>query len=159
MADNFVNGTDYLLYIDTTTALDAPLADVDFPGDFKLAACLDDNGFDGSTDQIDTSSKCSGMFKSSLAGQIGWTMSANIKWIKPGVGDTRLSNNDLFALWKAQTRFWVAQFDTDEITVRFGVAYISSFSEASANNAVATASITLQGVGEIYDQDDIVAGS
>lgn len=150
--DDFQLGTLYPLYVDTTTAVTEDGNDVDVPGDFKLVACLQDNGFDGSTDQIDTSSKCSGVFKDSIAGQVGWTFSGNGNAINPGVGDSRVSHNLLFSLWKNRTVAWFGIFDEELSSVRYGVGYISSFAEANPNNAAKTFTITVQGKGEIFDQ-------
>lgn len=160
--DTFVNGTDILLYIDEVTAITAYGPDVAVPGTFDLVACLKDNGFSGNTDQIDTSSKCSGMFKTSLPGQIGWTFSATGNCINLGgtglnnpsfSGSTdRISNIRLMKLWKAGTRFWAGQFDSSLNTVQYGVCYISSFELSNPENAAANFSITLQGTGEVWDQ-------
>ncbi len=150
MAD-FINGTLYPLYVDTTTSVTAAGNTVEVPGDFQLIACLTDNGFDGSTDQIDTSSKCSGVFKDSVAGQIGWTMSGTGNAVSITVGDDRVSHDQLFTLWKNQTIAWWAIFDSAADSVRFGVGYISAFSEANPNNAAKTFNITIQGKGEIFN--------
>ncbi len=132
------------------------------PGTFDLIACLKENGFSGTTDQIDTSSKCSGIFKTSLPGQIGWTFSASGNAIDLGGTGLNTSNlsgsNDrighvrLFKLFKAQTRFWAAQFDSDLNTVQYGVAYITDLQLTNPENAASNISITLQGTGEVWDQ-------
>lgn len=150
--DNVLNGKQTLLYIDTVTPITTPGLSVDVPGSFELVACLTDNSFEGTRDAIDTTSKCSGLFKDSMPGEIGWTFSGNGNAISIESGDDRLSHNALFQLWKNGTTFWVAQFDDELESVRYGLAYITSFSEANPNNAAKTFSITLQGKGEVYDQ-------
>lgn len=149
--DDFQNGTLYPLYVDTTTPITTAGEDVEIQGDFELVACLQDNGFDGSTDQLDTSSKCSGVFKDSIPGQLGWTFSGNGNAINPGVGDNRVSHNLLFNLWKNQTVAWFGIFDAELSSIRMGLGYISSFGEANPNNAAKTFSITVQGKGEIFN--------
>lgn len=151
MADDFQNGTLYPLYVDTTTPTTTAGASVIIPGNFELVACLQDNGFDGSTDQLDTSSKCSGVFKDSIPGQIGWTFSGNGNAINPGVSDNRVSHNLLFDMWKNQTVAWFGIWDDELSSIRYGLGYISSFGEANPNNAAKTFSITVQGKGEIFN--------
>lgn len=152
MANDTQLGTLYLLYVDTTTSINTYGGDVAFPGTFDLVACLTDNGFDGSTDSIDTSSKCSGVYKDSIAGQVGWTISGAGESINITAPDDRISHNDLAEMWKNRTVAWWAIFDEDLTSVRYGLGYISAYADANPNNAVKTFTITIQGKGEPFTQ-------
>lgn len=150
-------GTDILLYIDTTSDITAAASTIDIPGTFKLVACLTDNGLDMSSDQIDTASKCSGLFKTALPGQTGWTFSASGQQVTLSGGDitSGVNHNALFKLARSKEKFWAATFDPDNYSIRSGVVFISSYSEANPNSAAATFSMTLQGDGDIFDQEDL----
>jgi len=155
----FLNGRTVLLYIDTTTLPTTPVDEVTTE-DAILVACLTSNGFDATTSAISTTTKCSGSFAESLDGEKGWTMSAEGQAISLGVGDTRINHNALFKLWKAGTTFWAFMFDTAgasnaSITMRYGLARIDSYSDAAPDNEAQTFSISLTGVGEPGDQDEI----
>jgi len=155
--EQFIDGVRELLYIDTATPITADLDDVVFPGDFELVGCLTSNGFSGTTGTIDTTSKCSGKFTTSLPGDISWSISAegnSIDLPSPGSG-VDVSNNALFKLWKAGTTFWAMLTDVNTLASRYGLAYISSYDDSAPRAAAKTFSITLTGVGEPGDQDDL----
>lgn len=147
MAD-FVLGTEFPLYIDTTTATTEPLEDVVIPGTFKLIGCLASNGFDGTTDNVEASSKCAGIWKSNIAGKKGWTISGDGNFINIVSPDERVSAKALFALWKSGAKAWFAIFDEAAETMFYGLGYISSFNFAAPDGAATTFSITVTGDGE-----------
>lgn len=148
MANEFLDGTEFLLYINETTPLTTDIADVLIPGDFELVACLTSNGFDGTTATIDTSSKCSGNFTTALPGDKSWTVAGEGNAIPTEALDARINHNKLFELWKNGTTVWIALFDTALFTVRYGQGFITSFSDAGPRAAAQTFSVTFQGVGE-----------
>lgn len=153
----FLNGRTVLLFIDTDTPITTALEDVTTE-DAKLVACLTSNGFDGTTSAISTTSKCSGSFAESLDGEKGWTMSAEGQAISlDGPGDERINHNALFKLWRSGTTFWAFMMDTNAqvVTMRYGLARIDSFSDSAPDNEAQTFSISLTGVGQPGDQDDI----
>lgn len=153
--DEFL-GNEVLLYIDTVTPVDTPIEDIDI-ADAVLVACLVNNGFDGTNSPISTTSKCSGKFATSIGGEQGWTMTAdgNSVHIETGEAATLKSHNALFKLWKSGLPFWAYMYDTALKTVRWGVVRIDSDGEAFPTNAAATFTISLTGIGEPYDQDDL----
>lgn len=159
MADGFV-GNYVQAYIDTVTPIDTPGDEMTL-ANFRLMVCLTNNTFDLNRASIDTSSKCiDGNVATSLPGQLSWTMSADINSEVLDAPDklVKASHNEIFKIARAGTKIWVAQYDVANKTVRYGVAWISSDSEAYPNNAQSTASITFNGDGKIFDQDDL-AGS
>jgi len=102
----FYNGNEILLYIDTTTAITTPIADVNIPGNFDLVACLTDNGFDASTAAIDTTTKCLPGWSTSIPGVRSATFSASGKSIKAAyvTADT-VGQNQLMALWIVMMKY------------------------------------------------------
>lgn len=155
--EQFIDGVRELLYIDTVTPLTADLDDVIFPGNFELVGCLTSNGFSGTTGTIDTTSKCSGKFTTSLPGDISWSISAegNAIDLPDAASGVDISNNALFKLWKSATTFWAMLTDVNTLATRYGLAYISAYDDSSPRAAAKTFSITLTGVGEPGDQDDL----
>lgn len=158
MANEFINGRKSLLFVDVVTPVTTPLDEVT-PEDFKMVACLTANGFDGTTSAIATTSKCSGSFAESLDGEKGWTMSGEGQAIGLGIGDTRVNHNALFKLWKAGTAVWWAIMDADALnaseTVRYGVGRLDSYGDAFPDNDAQTFTISVTGIGEPGDQDDM----
>lgn len=153
----FLNGRTVLLYIDETTPITTDL-DAVTTANALLVACLTSNGFEGTTSAIATTSKCSGSFAESLDGEKGWTMSAEGQAISlDGVGDTRINHNKLFKLWRAGTIFWAFMMDTASpvITMRYGLARVDSFSDSAPDNEAQTFSISLTGIAQPGDQDDV----
>lgn len=153
------NGKTVLLYIDDTTSVDTP-GDQMTTQNAKLVACLTGNTFDGTTNAIGTTSKCSGSFAASIAGEQSWTMGGegNSILMSPSEALVIASHNALFKLWRSGTPFWAFQYDTAQDTMRYGVVRIDSDGESYPDNAQSTFSISMTGIGEVFDQDDI-AGS
>lgn len=149
------NGKLTLLYIDTDTPLNTPIDEVTNVN-FRPVVCLTSNGFDGTTSEIDTTSKCSGSWGTSLDGQKGWTLTGegNAVALTGGEEALKANQNEVFKLWRSGEEFWAAMFDEELISVRYGRARITSYSDSAPNNAVKTFSLTLTGQGEPGDQDD-----
>lgn len=158
MANTFLNGRNVVLFIDTVTPVTAVLTAVT-TANAIMVACLTSNGFDATTSAIATTTKCSGSFAESLDGEKGWTMTAEGQSIGLTVGDLRKNHNALFKLWRSGTPFWAFLMDQtaseDSITIRYGVARIDSFSDSQPDNDAQTFSISLTGIGQPGDQDDI----
>lgn len=153
------NGRTVLLYIDTVTPVTTPGDEVTTTN-AMLVACLTGNTFDGTTSSISTTSKCSGAFASSIAGEQSWTMGGegNSVTLDPAEEGVIASHNALFKLWRDGTHFWAFQYDTTRDTVRYGVVRIDSDGESYPDNAQSTFSLSFTGIGEAFDQDDL-AGS
>ena len=156
MANDFQNGRNMLLYIDTITPVDTELTDVT-TDNAELVACLTSNGFDATTSAIATTSKCSGSFATSLDGEKGWTISGEGNSIELEDADPRTSNNQLFKLWRDGIVFWAFMYNTTQMTMRYGLARIDSYSDSAPDNAAQTFSISITGIDRPGDQDDIQA--
>lgn len=152
MANKFFNGKDYLLYVDVTTPTTTAYTAVT-TANAELVGCLDTQGFQMTSSDIDTSSKCSdGNFAESIGGQQGWSMSADGKYTDDVAFQ---SSNQLFKLSRDNQEAWWFIFDTAKLLMRYGVGRITSFDESMANNEAVTFSISITGVGYPGDQDDI----
>jgi len=145
-----IDGTETLLLIDQTTDINTDINDVVIPGDFEPIGCLTQNSWETSTATIDTSSKCSGRFTSSLPGDKSATASGEGFAISDADAVTGglVNHNGLAALDKAGTIVWLALYDTALNTVRYGKAFITAYSDSAPRAAGQTFSVSWQIVGE-----------
>ena len=142
MADlGFKNGTDNLLF-----------AKIGTPAAWVVIGCLKTNSFDASTDTIDTTSKCSGRYKTSLPGDITWSFKADFNDIDdtPTTAPVRASFAKLAALHKAGTTFPVKMVGVDTTDVVTGDVFITSISKSAGRNEAVNSSVTFMGVGEYF---------
>lgn len=142
MADRFENGKDYLLFIKPEAT-------------WLTVACITTNGFEGTTDTIDGSSKCSDGWSGGAAGNKSWTMNADGNAIDAGLLPSEASFKALFDLWKSGETVPIKIAKVGSTYVRYGEAYISSYSETQGNNEPFTFSATFQGVGEPGDAEPV----
>jgi len=158
MANEFINGRKSVLFMDVTTPITTELTAVT-TANFEMVACLTSNGFDGTTSAISTTSKCSGSFAESLDGEKGWTMAGEGMAVDIVSPDQRVSHNALFKQWRSGAAAWFAIMDADTLetspTIRYGVGRIDSYSDAFPDNEAQTFSISITGIGEAGDQDDL----
>lgn len=152
------NGRTVLLYIDDVTPVTTAGTSMTTDNAI-LVACLTGNTFDATTASISTTSKCSGQFAASIGGEQSWTMGGegNSVILDPAEELVTASHNKLFKLWRSGLPFWAFQYDTALNTVRYGVVRIDSDGESYPDNAQSTFSISLTGIGEAFDQDDLAA--
>lgn len=115
--------------------------------DWMVVSCLTTNGFEGSRDDIDTSSKCDGDWGSSLSGTGSWTMSGDGNAIDSELNPSQVSYDKLFDLFVSGEIFETKLAEVGGTYVRYGKGRISSHSETQANNAPFTFSTSVQGIG------------
>lgn len=136
----FKNGTDNLLFIK-----------IGAPAVWVTLACLKTNGWDGTTDQIDTTSKCSGKYKTSLAGDISWSFKGDGNAVNDAGAPSKASFKQLATLHKSGATFpmkMVGVEDPDDI-IR-GNVFITSISKNAGRNEAVGFSATFQGTGEYF---------
>lgn len=143
MANTPINGTQYLLSTKTGPVVGGEAT-------WVTAVCLTSTSFATTGDDIDTSSKCTGTWSSTIAGRKGWTMSADAQLI-PGTTEAgTVSYNHYFNLWKSGSVFdaMISKGDeADDILVR-GPVKISSLPFDAPDNDLATWTLGLTGQGE-----------
>lgn len=147
-------GKNILLGFDFTTPVTTE-GDAMTTENVELIGCLTDNGFNLDTASQGTTTKCSGAFQTSVAGASTWGMSGSGVSIKKEAGDTRITAPELFKRARSREPFWAFTYDTEEELVRYGVVRLDSYSEANPAEGQATFDMTLTGIGEVYDQDDL----
>jgi predicted secreted protein len=137
MAD-FKNGTDFVLFAKIAAAW-VPLA------------CLKTNAFDASTDSIDTTSKCSGKYKTSIPGDIGWSFSADGNSVDETGTPSRASFKKLSELHKAGTVFPMKMVGVNDATdIVRGDVYITALALSAGRNEAVGFTATFQGTGEYF---------
>ena len=152
--DQEYQGKNIILAFDFTTPITTPGDEMTLEN-MKLIGCLTDNGFSLDTASQGTTTKCSGDFQTSIPGASTWGMTGAGVSIKKELGDERLTSIELFKKAKSREAFWAATYDIDQDLVRYGVVRLDSYSEANPAEGQATFDMTLTGVGEVYDQDDL----
>ena len=154
MAENYLKGTEFLFYVDTTTSATTALNAVTL-ANAKLVKCLTSNGFSGTTNTIESNSKCAGLWAESIADTAGWTMDFSAEALELQALDTSIDQNALFNLWKNKTVFWGFMYDIASVTLRYGLMRIDSYSDTGAKGSIQEFSGTLTGIGVPGDQTTI----
>lgn len=158
MATNFINARTVVAFMDVTTPITTAGTAVTV-ADFEMFACLQNLTFEGTTSPIAATSKCSGSFAESVDGEKGWTITMDGLSIATLTGDTRINHNKAFKKWRSGEPFWVMIADAanteDSLTIRYGVGRIDSDSEAFPDNEAQTFSLSITGIGQVFDQDDL----
>lgn len=148
MAISKLNGNEYIVLIDSTTAVTeaAPLA-------YRPVMCMSSNGFSGTTDSIETSDKCSGGFADPLPGTSSWEITGTGNAIDETLEASADSYQALFELWQSKQVFWVKMANTTDGTgaavIREGIGFISSYSETADTDTPYTFDFTITGKGEV----------
>jgi hypothetical protein len=153
MALGFKNGTDNLLFAKIGT----PLAGTPTVPTWVVIGCLKTNGWEGSTDTIDTTSKCSGKYKTALPGDITWSFNAEFNDINdtPTTAPVRASFAKLAALHKAGTTFPMKMVGVDTpLDIIRGDVFITAISKSAARNEAVNSSVTFMGVDEYFLTDE-----
>ena len=131
-----ISGKDIVISVNTGTE-EAPV--------WAAFACSTSDGFSGSTESVDTATKCDGDWNASLPTTLSWEFS-NSSYAD---ADSTSSYDEAFTLWstKAVKQFKIA--NEDESYYRMGTGYISSLGEAAEVADYLTFELTITGTGEV----------
>ena len=141
MAASYLFSKDVGVYVDTSLT-DTP--------DWKFVTCTTNKSLDLAIASIEKNNDCTGDFSGQLPSTVSWTMAiegdANMT---PDAGE--VSAADLFTIAKSRAiKKWKFE-NGDSSYVRYGLAFLSGYSEAIATPEYLTFSGTLTGDGEIFD--------
>lgn len=141
---NKILGNEYIIYINTVDSV----ADGGHAQDsnYRAVACLITNGFSGSTDSIETTSKCSGSDKDSEPGDRGWTITGEGQAVDD-ISSAQANYQELAELWASGRKFWIKMANPTNNIVREGKTWISSYAETAARNVAYGFNATFQGTG------------
>lgn len=118
--------------------------------DWKLVTCTTSKTVDMAIGTIEKNNDCTGDFVGNLPSTISWSFAidgdANIN---PAVGE--ISYAELFEIAKSRAIKKIKLENGDSSYIRYGLAFISSYSESIATPEYMTFSATLTGDGELFD--------
>ncbi len=118
--------------------------------DWKFVTCTTSKTLDLAIETIERNNDCTGDFVANLPSTVSWSMAiegdANMN---PEASE--ISAAELFQIASdREVRFW--KFESgDSSYIRYGKAFISSYSEPNTTPEYLTFSATLTGDGEIFD--------
>lgn len=143
MADDalgFKNGTNNLLFLKIGT-----------PAAWVPVACLKTNGWDSSTGEIDTTTKCSGKYTTSIPGDISWSFSGEGNAIDETGTPSQASFKTLAGLQKDGKTFPAKMVNVDDPTdVIRGTVYITSLNKSAGRNEAVGFTSSFRGTGEYF---------
>lgn len=147
MAQETLNGNEYIVFIDSTTAITAAQGAA-----YEALMCMVSNGFSISVDAQDVSNKCNDGFGNSSPGTGSWEMSGDGHAIDEATGEpSATSYQSIAQLALDKTKFWakIAHVDgVGGIIHREGVVWISSYEETAGTDEPYSFSFTFTGVGK-----------
>lgn len=143
-----LNGKDYVLSIDSTTAVTAARGAA-----YKPILCEVSSDFSIETDEQSVSNKCNGGWASSNPNTSSFSFSGEFQAIDPATGDpSALSMQQIAQLAATRQKFWLKRSIKDGVTGvsvhREGVVWISSYSDSSSAEDPFTFTVEFTGVGQ-----------
>lgn len=152
MANDTLKGRDYVMEIDTTTAI---TADRGSDANYNAILCEVSSEFSIDTDTTTpTANKCTarGGWANEEPNTSTWSFTGEFQAIDPATGDpSAVSMNDIAALAASKQKFWarrvLAESGGVEV-VREGVVWISAYSDTASTEDEFTFTATFSGVGE-----------
>lgn len=149
MDNEVLNGKDYVIFIDTVTAISAATGTL---ANYKAVMCEVSSSFSGTTDAQEVSNKCNGGFSNSNPGTKSWEFSGEAQAIDDEANPSPISMNAIAELWKSGQKFWAKQAALDPsgngMVFTEGVVWISSYERTAGNEDAFSFSYTFTGVGE-----------
>lgn len=120
-------------------------------------ACATSNGFSGSTDTVDTASKCDAEgFVETEGGNMSWEFSQSAYGIRDeDLEANQASYQTAAELWKAQEVREYRMRSEDLSYVRRGMGLITTYDETADNGDFLTFDITITGSGEVFFEDAV----
>lgn len=143
-----LSGKDYVLQIDTVTAITAARGAA-----YEPILCEVSSEFNIETDEQTVSNKCNGGWSSSNPNTSSFSFSGEFQAIDPATGDpSAVSMNQIAQLAASRTKFWLKRSLKDPATgvevVREGVVWINSYSDTASTDEPFTFTAEFTGVGE-----------
>lgn len=150
MAEELLNGKDYVIQIDLLTATTATAGT---PANYKTVACEVSHEFNIDKETNQAANKCGGGWGRSTNGNKSWGVTGEYQAIDPATGNISQVSVDEMARLAAEDRdFWWRRglIDSDSgafIPYREGVVKATGFSETAGTDEPFTFSVTFEGQG------------
>jgi len=149
---NLLNGSSYILWIDTTTPLTAERG-----LDYRPIVCLTSNDFGMDVDPISTRNKCDGGYDSSMPGYLSWNFSGDGFAIGLKQADKLAKANfqELALLVRNKITFWCKMDDVQGSITREGKVWITSYRETQGMDTPFSFTANFTGVGKPILEESI----
>lgn len=151
MAATVLNGKDYILEIDDTTAITAARGS---NANYKPIMCEVSSTFGITTDEQSVSNKCGGGWANSNPGDSSFTFSGEFHAIDPTTADSSAQSlAEIANLAVTKKKFWLRRTKSGDAAagiptiVREGVVYISNYSEETGTEDPFSFTADFTGVG------------
>lgn len=143
-----LSGKDYILEIDTVTAISAARGAA-----YNPILCEVSSDFNIETDEQSVSNKCNGGWSNSNPNISSFSFSGEFQAIDPDTADpSAVSMNQIANLAATRQKFWLRRSLQDPATgvqvVREGVVWISSYTDTASTEDPFTFTADFTGVGE-----------
>lgn len=151
MANDLLNGKDYVLQVDTVTLVTASSGT---DGNYETIACEVSHDFNIEKTTNQASNKCGGGWQRSSFGNKNWGFSYEGQAIDPDTAEaSSASLNKIAGLAASDTEFWVRRGLIDPasgkfLPVREGVVKLISYTETAGTEDPFTFSAEFEGQGE-----------
>lgn len=141
---NLLNGSNFLIWIDTDTPITAPKG-----LNYRPVVCGTSNGFNMTAEDISLRNKDDGGFDNSESGYISWNFDLDGYAISVDEFDSEKANfNEIANLFLQRRKFWAIQQDLIGSLKREGVVRISSHKETANQNSNYSFSANFIGQGK-----------
>ena len=142
MAESYLFSKDVAVFVNMS---DTAVAD------WKLVTCTTSKTVDMAIGSIEKNNDCTGNFVGQLPSTVSWSFAIEGDANMTPTAPEEISYAELFTVAKSRTlRYWKLE-KADNSYIRYGLAFLSSYSESIATPEYMTFSATLTGDGEIYD--------
>lgn len=143
-----LSGKDYILQIDTVTAVTAAKGVT-----YRPILCEVSSDFNIETDEQTVSNKCNGGWTSSTPNNSSFSFSGEFQAINPTTGEpSAASMNTIAQLAASRKKFWLKRSVKDVATgveiIREGVVWISSYTDTAGTEDPFTFTADFTGVGQ-----------
>ena len=120
-------------------------------------ACATANGFSGSTDTVETASKCDAEgYSQAEPGNKTWEFTQTAYGIREeDLEGNQVSHQTAAELWKASEIREFRMRSEDLSYVRRGTGLITNYDETANDNEYLTFDITITGTGEVFFEDAV----
>lgn len=152
---NTLNGSAYILLIDTVTPLTSSRGTF---SNYRPVACGISNGFNMDIEGISTRNKTDGGYDNSQSGYLSWgfDMDGFAIGLKNADKLLKANFNEIAELAKSKRIFFLKWEDAETSVTREGKVRISSYKETASLEEPYSFTVSFVGIGEPYLSENII---
>lgn len=150
---NVLNGSAYLIWIDTTTPLTAERG-----SDYRPVVCGVSNGFGMDIESISTRNKCDGGYDQSKGGYLSWSFDMDGFAVGLKMADQIAKSNfqDIAELALNKVEFWAKMEDVETSVTREGKVRITQYRETANLDSPYSFTANFIGIGKPILESNII---